>query len=99
MGPLKYVKQMWNAIDGLSMVLYFIGVGLRASDFAAESNQEDANVFFSLNAIVMFFRLTRFYEIHPALGPKVCVFFALLIFLAFFFVLFSPSGGISVCLC
>jgi hypothetical protein len=53
------------------MALYFVGFGFRVADTGSEVNQVDANVFFSINAIVMYFRLTRFYEIHPALGPKV----------------------------
>lgn len=71
-GLKKYTKDSWNQVDLLVFALYLGGLGTRVADLCDAESQYLAKVVYAINAVPLFFKLTRFYASSESLGPLVC---------------------------
>jgi hypothetical protein len=64
---------VWNKLDMLVLAMYFAAIAVRLAHPADLVYQYDSKIILCINAIPLFFRLTRFYATSPLLGPKVLI--------------------------
>ncbi|XP_052232595.1 transient receptor potential cation channel subfamily M member 3-like [Dreissena polymorpha] len=93
----KHIKSGWNAIDFISIFLFFIGFGLRFKNFPDEFDAP--RVVLSLAFVAFVLRLIHIFSLQKVLGPKLIMIKKMfqdllyfLLILAVFFVSYAISS-------
>ncbi|KAK3605984.1 hypothetical protein CHS0354_019664 [Potamilus streckersoni] len=64
----SYIKDVWNVLDAIAILLFVIGMILRA--IPHEETFEAARVFLGVSLVTFFLRLLHIFSVNKNLGPK-----------------------------
>ncbi|KAL5010117.1 hypothetical protein ScPMuIL_012422 [Solemya velum] len=64
----SYLTDTWNVVDVVTIVLFSLGMILRALPYT--DTMEAARVILGLNLVSFFFRILHIFSVHKELGPK-----------------------------
>ncbi|KAK3610936.1 hypothetical protein CHS0354_032657 [Potamilus streckersoni] len=92
----NYVRDGWNILDIVTLVLFLSGMILRIFDHPQVS--EAAHIVLGVNLITFYLRLLHIFSAHRELGPKLIMILHMVYNLAYFFMIllvFIVAYGIS----
>ncbi|XP_064594682.1 transient receptor potential cation channel subfamily M member-like 2 isoform X2 [Liolophura sinensis] len=81
----SYLRDMWNLVDVLTILLFIIGMVLRSIPHS--DTFEAARVILALNLITFFARLLHIFSVHKQLGPKLVMIGRMVVDLMYFVVI------------
>eukprot|EP00049_Salpingoeca_infusionum_P011776 m.206413 g.206413 ORF g.206413 m.206413 type:complete len:1623 (-) comp15024_c0_seq3:196-5064(-) len=67
---MRYFRNLWNWLDMINLLLYIVGISIRAIGFDDRRMQVASKTVFSFVAIGLILRGIRFYSFFEFLGPK-----------------------------